>query len=405
MAARTRIRTDGGVRLRRESAARATAGEVFRLIHDDVATTRAEIGRTTGLSRTAVVARLAALIEQGLVVEAANGQSTGGRPPSRLRFNAAGGVVLAAAIGRSRTQLAVCDLAGEPLVEHNIDREVGAGPDVLMPLIATGLQEMLGETGHAGFTVRGIGVSLPGTVDIEHGCSLSAPVMSGWDAIPLAPYLAGLSDAPVYVDNDVNVMVLSERRGHLRRFSDVLLVKASTGIGAGLVAGGVLLRGGMGAAGEIGHTRVADAGGVRCRCGQVDCAEAVAAGWALVRELREQGRRVSHIRDVVAMVAAGDAEAVRLIRAAGRRLGEVVAGGINLLNPQALVIGGDMALAFDPLVAGLRETLYANSTALSTRNLQILPATWGEHAGVIGCSAMVLDGVLSPRAVDAGLVG
>lgn len=408
MAARTRIRTDVGVTLRRAPAAPASAGDVFGLIHDEVANTRSEIGRHTGLSRTAVVARLSALIEQGLVVEATNGPSTGGRPPSRLRFNAAGGVVLAAAIGRSRTQLAVCDLAGEPLIERNIDREVGAGPEVLMALIADALRAMLDETGHSSGAVgavRGIGVSLPGTVDIARGCSLSAPVMSGWDGVPLAPYLADLTDAPVYVDNDVNVMVLSERRGHLRRFSDVLLVKASTGIGAGLVAGGVLLRGGLGAAGEIGHTRVANAGGVRCRCGQIDCAEAVAAGWSLVRTLQEQGRQVSHIRDVVAMANAGDAEAVRLIREAGRRLGEVIAGGVNLLNPQALVIGGDMALAYDPLVAGLRETVYANSTALSTRDLQILPATWGEHAGVIGCSAMVLDGVLSPPAVDAALAG
>jgi len=405
MAARTRIRTDAGVSLRRIPAAPASAGEIFRLIHDDLANTRSEIGRQTGLSRTAVVARLSALIKQGLVIETADGPSTGGRPPSRLRFNAAGGVVLAAAIGRSRTQLAVCDLAGEPIIERNIDVEVSEGPDVLMALIASELKGLLAETGWAPGSVRGVGVSLPGTVDIARGCSLSAPVMSGWDGVPLAPYLADVTDAPVYVDNDVNVMVLSERRGHLRRFSDVLLVKASTGIGAGLVAGGVLLRGGLGAAGEIGHTRVADGGGAQCRCGQVDCTEALAAGWALVRTLQEQGREVSHIRDVVAMANAGDAEAVRLIREAGRRLGEVISGAVNLLNPQALVIGGDMALAYDPLVAGLRETVYANSTALSTRDLHILPATWGEHSGVIGCSAMVLDGVLSPPAVDAALAG
>ncbi|HET7328267.1 MAG TPA: ROK family protein [Nocardioidaceae bacterium] len=415
MAVRNELRTGAGMSLRRVPATPASAGEVFRLIHDDVANTRSEIGRQTGLSRTAVVARLSALIGHGLVVETDSGPSTGGRPPSRVRFNAAGGVVLAAAIGRSRTQLAVCDLAGEPLIERNIDREVGAGPNVLMTLVAAALADMLETTDRPAGAVRGIGVSLPGTVDIARGCSLSAPAMSGWDGVPLAPYLSapclgapyvgGLGDAPVYVDNDVNVMVLSERRGHLRRFSDVLLVKASTGIGAGLVAGGVLLRGGLGAAGEIGHTRVPDAGGVRCRCGQVDCAETVAAGWALVRALQEAGRPVSHIRDVVSMATAGDAEAVRLIREAGRRLGEVIAGAVNLLNPQALIIGGDMALAYDPLVAGLRETVYANSAALSTRDLQILPATWGQRSGVIGCSAMVLDAVLSPPAVDAALVG
>lgn len=405
MAARARIRTDVGLSLRPAAVAPPSAGDVFRLIHDDLANTRSEIGRQTGLSRTAVVARLSALVSQGLVLETNDGPSTGGRPPTRLTFHAAGGVVLAAAIGRSRTQLAVCDLAGEPLIERNIDREVSEGPDVLMALIAAELQDLLAATGRRPAAVRGTGVSLPGAVDMTRGCSLNAPAMSGWDGVPLAPYLSEVTEAPVYVDNDVNVMVLSERRGHLRRHSDVLLVKASTGLGAGVVAGGVLLRGGLGAAGEIGHTRVCDAGGARCRCGQTDCAEAVAAGWALVRVLQEHGRPVSHIRDVVHMANSGDAEAVRLIRGAGKRLGEVIAGGVNLLNPQALVIGGDMALAYDPLVAGLRESVYGHSTALSTRDLQILPATWGEHAGVIGCSAMVLDGVLSPSAIDATLAG
>jgi predicted NBD/HSP70 family sugar kinase len=405
MPARARIRHDVGVALRRTPSAPASAGEVFRLIHDERATTRSEIGRRTGLSRTAVVARLSVLVELGLVLEAADGVSTGGRPPVRLRFNTAGGVVLAAAIGRSRTQLAVCDLAGEPLVEHNVDREVSEGPDVIMPLIAKELTDMISASDHSAAQVKGTGVSLPGTVDVARGCSLSGPGMNGWDGVALAPYFAEVADAPVFVDNDVNVMVLSERRGHLRQFSDVLLLKASTGLGAGLVAGGVLLRGGLGAAGEIGHTRVADAGGVRCRCGQVDCVEAVAAGWALVGKLREHGHEVSHIRDVVAMANAGDPEAVGLIRDAGRRLGEVVSAAVNLLNPQALVIGGDMALAYDPLVAGLRETIYAHSTALATRDLQILPATWGERSGVIGCSAMVLDGVLSASAIDAALAG
>ncbi|MGH3383842.1 MAG: ROK family protein [Nocardioidaceae bacterium] len=394
-----------GAAVRRTPAAPASAGEVFRLIREERATTRSEVGRQTGLSRSAVVARLMALVEHGLVVETGDGPSTGGRPPTRLRFNAGGGVVLAAAIGRSRTQLAVCDLAGEPLLERDYDRDVSVGPDTVMAQLTEQLHEMLEESAHEVSAVRGVGISIPGTVDVARGCSLSSPVMNGWDGVPLAPYLSGTVDAPIHVDNDVNVMVLSERRGHLRTFSDVLLVKASTGIGAGLVAGGILLRGGLGAAGEIGHTRIPDAGGVPCRCGQVNCAEAVAAGWALVRTMQQEGRPVSHIRELVDLAVAGDADAVRLIREAGRRLGEVLAGAVNLLNPQALVIGGDMALAYDPLVAGLRETIYAHSTALSTRDLQIVPATWGQRSGVIGCSAMVLDEVLSPPAVDAALAG
>ena len=100
------------MRMSRSPKAAVTAGEVFGLIRDGAVTTRAEIGRVTGLSRTAVAARVSMLEDAGLVVERAEAPSTGGRPPARLAFNVDAGVVLAAAIGRSRTQLGVCNLAG-----------------------------------------------------------------------------------------------------------------------------------------------------------------------------------------------------------------------------------------------------------------------------------------------------
>lgn len=381
----------------------ASAGDVFALVRDGVGTTRREIGHRTGLSRTAVAARVSALLAHGLVAETADAPSTGGRPPVRLRLNAAGGVVLAAAIGRSRTQLAVCDLAGDVLATRDLDQEVGMGPGDLMPLVADGLRALLDEVSRPRGDVRGVGLSIPGTVDREAGCSLDSPVMTGWDGVALAPYLAAHVQSPVVVDNDANVLVLSERRGHLERFSDVLMVKASTGVGAGVVSGGALLRGALGAAGEIGHTKLPEAGDTPCRCGDRGCVESVAGGWALVQALRDRGREVGHVRDVVALALHGDSEARGLLRESGRSLGEVLAGAVNLLNPSALVIGGDMARAYDMLAAGLRESVYGNATALATRQLQILPATHGELAGVVGCGALVLEHVLSAGAVDAAL--
>lgn len=383
----------------------ATAGQVFALVRDGVAPTRREVGRRTGLSRTAVTARVSALVAHGLVVEAAEGPSTGGRPPARLALNAGGGVVLAAAIGRSRTQVGVCDLAGDVLAGSEMDQEVGLGPAELMPRVAAALEDLLREAGRTPADVRGIGLSIPGTVDQAAGCSLDSPVMPGWDGVALAPFFATSRRAPVLVDNDANVMALSERRGHLESVGDLVMVKASTGLGAGVVAGGRLQRGALGAAGEIGHSKVAEAGAAACRCGDRGCVEAVAGGWALVQALREQGREVGHVRDVVALALAGDGDARRMIRASGRTLGEVLAGVVNVLNPAALVVGGDMAAAYDVLAAGLRESVYGYATALSTRSLQIVPATHGDRAGVVGCAAMVLEHVLSTRSVDHVLAG
>ena len=109
----------------------------------------------------------------------------------------------------------------------------------------------------------------------------------------------------------------------------------------------------------------------------------------------EAGRTVEHIRDLVALAVAGDAQAKQSLRETGRRLGELLAVAINLLNPQAVVLGGDMAAAFDVYAAGVRESVYAKATALATRELQFLPATFGDRAGVVGCAAMALDQVLS----------
>ncbi len=386
-------------------AAPATAGQMLALVRAGRATTRTELGRMTGLSRTAVAARVGPLLTSGLLVEAEEGPSSGGRPPVRLRFNRNAGVVLAVAVGRSRTQLAVCDLEGEALTTAEFDQETGVGPGELMPRVVQALAGLLDEAEREVAEVRAVGMSIPGTVDVAHGRSLQSPVMAGWDGVPLAPYLHTLAEVPVHVDNDVNVMALSERRGHLQEFDDLLLVKASTGLGAGIVAGGRLLRGALGAAGEIGHSRTTAAAGLSCRCGETGCLEAVAGGWALVRDLQAQGREVEHVRGLVELVLAGDAEARTVVRESGRRVGEVLAAAVNLLNPEAVVVGGDMAQAYDVFVAGLRESLYAQATALSTSELQIVPATHGPRAGVVGCAALALEHVLDAAAVDRALSG
>jgi len=378
-----------------------SAGQIYALIRDRRDVTRTEIGKLTGLSRTAVSARVASLAAQGLVVERELAPSTGGRPASFVTFNADGGIVLSAAIGRSRTRLAVCNLAGEILAATDIDQEPGLGPDDLMPDIVKRFDALLDDSGHHDDKIYGVGVSLPGTVDTARGCSLEEPIMSGWDGVPLAPYFAELTDAPVILDNDANVIALAERRGERQAYDDLLVLKASTGIGAGIIAGGSLQRGAVQAAGEFGHNKTPAAAGVPCRCGDTGCLEAIAGGWAIVRALQADGRSVGHLRDVVELANSGDPDARRMIRDSGRHVGEVLAAAVNLLNPAVLVVAGDMASAYDIFVAGLRETLYGNATALATRVLQVVPSTHGDRSGVIGSATMVLDHVLSPTAIDA----
>lgn len=378
-----------------------SAGDIYALIRERSAITRAEIRHLTGLSRTAVTARVTPLTTLNLVVEREQAPSTGGRPATYLTFNADAGVVLSAAIGRSRTRLAVCNLAANVLASADIDQTPGLGPDDLMPDVVKRLDALLDDVGRRGARVYGVGVSLPGTVDQQRGCSLDSPIMSGWDGVPLPPYFAELTDAPVILDNDANVIASVERRGERAAFDDLLVIKASTGLGAGIIAGGVLQRGAVQAAGEFGHNKTPAAEGVPCRCGDTGCLEAIAGGWALVRALQNEGRPVGHVRDVVALANGGDSDARRMIRDSGRHVGEVLAAAVNLLNPAVLVVAGDMAGAYDVFVAGLRETLYRNATALATRTLQVVPSTFGDRSGVVGGAVMALDHVLSTGAIDA----
>lgn len=379
----------------------ATAGELFALVRAGRAATRADLVRLTGLSRTAVVARVSALGEAGLLRVGADLASTGGRPPGSLELATDAGTVLAVAIGRSRSQVAVFDLGGAELAASAVDHEVGAGPDLVMPGVADQLARLIGTDTPP---VLGIGMSLPGAVDTARGVSVDTPVMAGWDGIPLAPYLTGVAaDAPLFLANDADILARSEYLGHAAQARDLLVLKASTGLGLGVVADGRIVTGALGAAGDVGHTKVPEAAGRPCRCGDVGCLETIAAGWALVARLREEGREVEHVRDLVAHALAGDPEAKQLLRESGRMVGELLAVAINLLNPRAVVLGGDMAAAYDVYAAGVREAVYARASALATRELQFLPATYGDRAGLVGCAALALDEVLSPVAVDARL--
>jgi predicted NBD/HSP70 family sugar kinase len=386
---------------RRGAGYQPSAGDLFELVRGG-ADTRAELGRLTGMSRTAVAARVDHLLATGWLVERPGEASTGGRPAARLEFHATGGVVLVAAIGASRSQVALCDLAGRVVTESELRIDVTLGPAAVLGTVAEEFATLRRIAATEATAVRGIAVSIPGPVDRDRGCSVRAPAMPGWDGVPLADHLTlpGRS-LPLVVENDVNALAVAEH--HALRdtgVADLLLVKISTGIGAGLVCGGRLQRGADGASGEIGHTAVRDGGGVACRCGGTDCLEAVAGGPALIRAL--SGRGVTALAGVVELARRGDHEAVSLVRDAGRHLGEVLAGAVNLLNPGVVVLAGDLADAFEPLVAGVREQVYRHASASVTRRLRIEPSKLGERGGVAGCAALVLERILAARAIDAG---
>jgi predicted NBD/HSP70 family sugar kinase len=207
----------------------------------------------------------------------------------------------------------------------------------------------------------------------------------------------------VLVANDVNIMALGEYWARWRDTAHLLFVKVGTGIGCGVITDGRIHRGAQGAAGDIGHIHVPDHDDVICRCGNIGCLEAIAGGQALAERLAAQGVDATQSRDVVRLVRSGHAGAIRMVRDAGRTLGEVLAGTVNFFNPAVIVVGGDIAEAREELLAGVREGIFSRSLPLATRDLRIVPSRLGDRAGVIGAATMVIEHVLSPDAVDRSL--
>jgi predicted NBD/HSP70 family sugar kinase len=372
------------------------------LIRNGTAVTRADLARHTGLARSTVAQRVDALLAADLVYDAGGSASTGGRPPTVLAFNHAAGVVLVADLGATHARIALTDLAGAPLAERASDLDIARGPDEVLGWVSERFTELLQETGHSPPQVRGIGIGVPGPVEFVSGQPFNPPIMPGWDGYSIPGWFAGRYTAPVLVDNDVNIMARGEHWVHWRDTEHLLLVKVGTGIGCGIVAGGQIHHGARGAAGDIGHIR-ATSEEIVCRCGNVGCLEAVAGGQALAERLAAEGADTANSRDVVQLVRSGDATAMRMVREAGRSLGEVLAGTVNFFNPAVIVIGGDIAEAQAQLIAGVREGIFSRSLALATRDLRIVPCQLGDRAGITGAAMMAIDHVLSPDAVDRAL--
>ncbi len=380
-------------------------GELLALIRDGRASTRSELSRLTGLSRSTITQRIDVLIDGDFVYEAGEAPSSGGRPPQTIAFNSSLGVVLVADLGATHSRLAVADLSGEVLGEMSGDLAIADGPDRVLAWVLDRFAELLDGAGRSGDAVRGIGVGLPGPVEYSAGRAVDPPIMPGWDGVAVPELLQATYPVPVLVDNDVNIMALGEYWTRWRhRVDSMLFVKVGTGIGSGIVANGNIYRGQHGAAGDMGHVQVASAGNTTCRCGNLGCLEAVAGGAAIARQLTELGTPVEDAREVARRAMAGDPTANRLVRDAGRQIGEVLAGAVNLLNPGAIVLGGDVALAANQLVAGVRERIYERSTVLATHDLRIERTELGDRAGVVGAAVMIIESILLPSAVDAAIL-
>lgn len=387
----------------------ASAGDLLELVRSGRAITRGALQQATGLSRATVGQRLDRLFRAGWLREGAGGpvdSPLGGRPSITLEFDDSHAVILAADLDTRHARAAVLSLTGEILAEHSGTLVIEDGPEVVLGELGHWFAELLEKAGHRADEVCGIGLAVPGPVDSETGRVVQPPIMPGWDGYDIRGRLSraftehtGASAVPVLVDNDANLMAYGEQRTGHPDCSAFVLIKVSTGIGAGVVVDGSIFRGADGGAGDIGHIRVgAEA---LCRCGSYGCLAAVASGGAVARRLAEAGVPAASGSDVRDLLASGHPEAAALAREAGRRVGDVLATVVTLLNPGVLMIAGD--LAGTPFLTGVRELLYQRALPRSTAHLDVVTSRLGERAGLVGAGALVVEHLYAPERVEERL--
>jgi predicted NBD/HSP70 family sugar kinase len=392
-----------GVRLRPGGP---SAGHFLELIRTGRARTRRDLLEITGLSRSAVAARVGQLVAAGYVNESGVEAGVRGRPATLLAFDEGHGAVLAADLGATHARAAVCDLAGRTLGEVQQGLRISDGPDVVLGWLESSWRDLLASRDLAQHRIVGLGIGVPGPIDIGVGRPIRPPIMPGWHDYPLRERLEQAFGVPGFVENDANVMALGEFHSTLPSCPSLLFVKVATGIGAGMVVDGRLVRGIHGGSGDIGHVRLANPeSGPLCACGARGCLAASASGGAIARRLREQGRSVESSREAVALANDRDPAAVALIREAGMQLGGVLATAVSLLNPQVLMIGGDLVEAHEHFMVSLKESLYQRTQPLATRDLQVLTSSLGDRAGVVGAARLIVEDVFSAESVDHRLAG
>ena len=350
--------------------------------------TQAELARASGLSPATVSSIVGELRSLGWL------EPGRGRGDSVVLSRTAG-VAIGVDFGHSHVRVAIADLAHTVLAEAEEPVEVDQDAADSIAIAGTLVRRLLAETG-AG-SVTGVGMGLPGPLSgDEVGDSAILP---GWIGARPEAMLREELGLAVRVDNDANLGALAETVwGAGRGCSDLVYVKAATGIGAGLVLSGRLYRGATGAAGELGHLPVDETGPI-CRCGNRGCLETLAGAEAILEPLRRRRVPVSSLRDVIAAAADGDRACARVIEDAGRALGRGVAGACNLLAPERVVVGGELAQAGELLLEPLRGAVRRAAVG-SMRDVDVVAGVLGERAEVLGAVALVLHG--SDRYVTGG---
>jgi predicted NBD/HSP70 family sugar kinase len=369
---------------------------VFGVLARSGPLSRAELARRTRLAPSTVSAVVRELQEERLVVEPApdaepRARGGVGRPAVLVALHRTAGVAVGIDVGKRHLRVALADLGHRVIAERSEAIEADRPAAEAIGLATRLVDAVLAEAGAAHDDVIGVGMGLPGPVHRPSGALGDSTILPGWVGVSAAEAMSAALGHPVEVENDASLGALSEWMwGAGAGASDLAYLKAATGIGAGLVLANGPYGGAGGTAGEIGHI-VIDPGGRICRCGNRGCLETVAGADAILAALRDSvPADALTIGEVIRRARAGHAGCRRAIADAGTAIGTATAALCNLVNPERIVVGGDLAAAGPLLLDPLRAALRRGAVRSAADDAEVVEGVLGERSEVLGAVALVL---------------
>jgi predicted NBD/HSP70 family sugar kinase len=373
----------------------ASHGSLLDLIRSTGGLSRQQLLSATGMSRATLYERLETLLRRGLVYEAEALGATGGRRSRKIRFDDRGRVILAFALGQTHATVSVTDTDGRQLRSRTLAHRISDPADtVLSPLLELGT-ELLGQG--SGELLTGVGVSLPSPVEAATGHVVHSTTIPGWPPDAVVAAMSGRWPVPLVVENDARTAALGERRTD---DETIVYVKVATGIGCGIVVDGSILHGAHGAAGDIGHIRVASDGPV-CSCGRHGCLATFSSGRSLAGQLAPFGYPT--LNDISEAALRGAPEVADALTTAALVLGRALATTVTTINPDRLVLGGTIGV-LPSFVAEVRGRVLADVVERIAQGLSVEGGAAGDDAALQGLTTLVMRKVFAPEAIDGLLL-
>jgi predicted NBD/HSP70 family sugar kinase len=379
---------------------------VLQALYESDRTSRPDLVRRTGLSRATVSALVADLVHLGIAQEddalTESEARRSGRPAQSLSLVPSAAYAVGTDIGHQHVRVVLCDLSGTPIWDRMVVKEVDRAPTETLDLTADLIHQALRDKNVDRSRVLGIGAGIASPVHKATGALGAESIMPGWIGMRPGAELERRTGLATMLTNDANAGAMAERLyGAGRHADDMVYIRLSAGIGAGIVSDGRLLLGASGLAGEIGHLPSVSDGRI-CRCGNRGCLETVASPVAVARLLETSwGERVTPA-DLPRLLAAADRGTQRAVEDAGEAVGRALAALVTLFNPELIVVGGDLAAAGELIFEPIRSSVRRHALPAVAEHLSVVPGELGERAEVRGAAGFVL--AQAPRSL-AVLVG